>query len=71
MGNLIGGMPQDRKYYDENGFVKYDALANSTPFKTGISRLKKGVGLYRTALMCSEENPTNCHRRLLIGKVLS
>ncbi len=70
MGNLIGGMPQDKKFYDHNGFVKYDCLANSASFKTGISRLIKGVDLYRTALMCSEENPTNCHRRLLIGKVL-
>ena len=48
----------------------YDRLAESPAFQTGISRLMKGIVLYRVALMCSEEDPTNCHRRLLIGKVL-
>ena len=40
-------------------------------FIEGIDRLMKGISKYRVALMCSEENPATCHRRLLIGRVLS
>ncbi|MDO9530291.1 MAG: DUF488 domain-containing protein, partial [Syntrophales bacterium] len=70
MGDLLGGKPEDRKYYDRGGYVMYDYMAESASFQTGISRLIKGTALYRVALMCSEEDPTNCHRKLLIGKVL-
>jgi len=70
MGDLIGGKPEAEEFYDCNGYVMYDHLAESPAFQTGISRLMKGIALYRVALMCSEEDPTNCHRRLLIGKVL-
>ena len=70
MGDLLGGKPEDRKYYDRGGHVMYDHIAESASFQTGISRLMKGIALYRVALMCSEEDPTNCHRRLLIGRVL-
>jgi len=70
MGDLVGGKPQDPIFYDRHGYVRYDTIAESASFKVGISRLMKGIVLYRVALMCSEEDPTNCHRRLLIGKVL-
>lgn len=70
LGNLVGGKPQEKEFYDNEGYVTYDRLAASPSFQTGISRLMKGIDLYRIVLMCSEEDPTNCHRRLLIGKVL-
>ena len=70
MGDLLGGKPEDKKYYNRGGYVMYDRLAESPSFQTGISRLMKGIALYRVTIMCSEEDPTNCHRRLLIGKVL-
>lgn len=71
LGNLVGGKPQEREFYDNEGYVKYDRLAASPSFQTGIARLMKGIDLYRIVLMCSEEDPTNCHRRLLIGRVLN
>lgn len=70
MGDLLGGKPEDKRYYDSNGHVMYDHLAGAVSFQIGISRIIKGIALYRVALMCSEEDPTNCHRRFLIGKVL-
>jgi len=70
MGNLVGGKPQERGFYDNEGYVRYDRLADSASFQTGISRLIKGIDLYRIVLMCSEEDPANCHRRLLIGRVM-
>lgn len=49
----------------------YSRIAESPFFLDGIDRLMKGIKTYRVAVMCSEENPANCHRRLLVGRVLA
>ena len=46
-------------------------MAKSERFASGLERLLTGAGTYRVAILCSEENPENCHRRLLIGRVLA
>jgi len=71
LGKELGGRPQDPEYYDNQGFVLYSRIAESSLFLEGIDRLMKGIEIYRVAVMCSEENPANCHRRLLIGRVLA
>ena len=71
MGREMGGKPADIKFYDTDGYVLYSRIAESLMFIEGIERLLKGITQYRIVLMCSEENPFTCHRRLLIGKVLS
>ncbi len=71
MGQEIGGKPADTQFYDSEGYVLYSHIAESPEFIEGVQRLLKGIKQYRVALMCSEENPETCHRRLLIGRVLS
>jgi uncharacterized protein (DUF488 family) len=46
-------------------------IADSPDFRSGLERLLNWIERFRVALMCSEENPMNCHRRLLVGRVLS
>jgi uncharacterized protein (DUF488 family) len=70
LGGELGGKPKDPVFYDAEGFVLYSRIAESPPFLEGIERLMNGIKNYRVALMCSEENPAHCHRRLLVGKVL-
>lgn len=70
MGSELGGLPTNKEFYDSQGYVLYSRIAISDMFLEAITRLEKGVKQYRIALMCSEEDPQNCHRRLLIGKVL-
>lgn len=70
LGRELGGMPKDEIYYDDEGFVLYWKIAESELFQQAISRVRKGIASYTVALMCGEENPSNCHRRLLIGRVL-
>ena len=70
LGSQLGGRPKGDEFYDADGHVLYDRVAASASFRHGIDRLKKGVDGYVVALMCGEENPTGCHRRLLIGRVL-
>ncbi len=71
MGKEIRGKPSDPQFYDHEDYVLYSKIAETSEFKEGIERLLKGIKQYKVALMCSEENPAVCHRRLLIGKVLS
>ncbi len=71
LGKELGGRPLEPEFYDSEGFVRYDRLADSPRFREGIGRLLAGIDRYRVALLCSEENPAECHRRVLIGRVLS
>ena len=69
-GRQLGGRPDDEDLYDEMGRVVYSEVAKSFLFNDGIERLVNGLSRLRTALLCSEENPSVCHRRLLVSRVL-
>jgi uncharacterized protein (DUF488 family) len=71
MGDELGGRPPETEYYDADGRVLYYRVAESERFKGGIARLLKGSLEFRIAVLCSEEDPTSCHRRLLVSKVLT
>jgi uncharacterized protein (DUF488 family) len=71
MGRELGGRPDGNEFYDTEGHVLYWRVAESPLFLDGIERLENGIAKYRVALMCSEENPSACHRRLLVGRVLA
>ncbi len=70
LGRELGGRPADPALYDADGHVLYDLVSRSPAFLEGIERLARGIGGYRVAIMCGEEDPTSCHRRRLIGRVL-
>jgi uncharacterized protein (DUF488 family) len=70
MGRELGGRPNGAEFYDEEGHVLYGRVAESPLFLEGLERLEKGLQAHRMALLCSEENPAGCHRRLLVGRVL-
>lgn len=71
LGKELGGRPEGDEFYDAQGHVLYSRVAESPEFLEGIRRLETGVTRYRVALLCSEENPSGCHRRLLVGRVLA
>lgn len=70
MGDLLGGRPDGDEFYDAAGHVLYDEVAATSWFQEGIQRLSRGAASHRVAMMCSEEDPTDCHRRLLVARVL-
>ncbi len=70
LGRELGGRPEGEEFYDGEGRVDYALLERSRPFLDGISRLKKEIQARMVALLCSEENPAGCHRRLLVGRAL-
>ena len=71
MGGELGGRPSDRSCYDSDGRVLYDRLADTDIFDGGIGRLMRDADERRIALMCSEKEPLDCHRALLIARTLT
>jgi uncharacterized protein (DUF488 family) len=70
LGDVVGGRPKDESHYDDQGRARYAKMGQDEDFLAAIERLERGAEEFRVALMCSEEDPAHCHRRLLIGRVL-
>jgi uncharacterized protein (DUF488 family) len=70
LGTELGGRPEAGELYDDEGHVDYGAVADTGLFKAGIGELEACARDRRVVIMCSEEDPTDCHRRLLITRVL-
>ncbi len=71
LGKELGGWPEGEEFYDAKGRVDYALVERSRPFLAGLQRLEKEIQTRKVALLCSEEDPAGCHRRLLIGRVLN
>ena len=70
LGDQIGGRSNDPEDYLD-GQVMYKSLARREAFKSGISRLREGAVKYKIAMMCSEKEPLDCHRTLLVSEALA
>lgn len=70
LGGALGGRPADDACYDADGHVRYDRVAASSAFAEAMGRLRSLLVDQRVAVMCGEEDPTHCHRRVLVGRVL-
>jgi uncharacterized protein (DUF488 family) len=71
LGAELGGRPANPACYDASGHVLYSRLCNDAGFQAAIARLESGIDRFRVALLCGEEDPAHCHRRLLVGRVLT
>ena len=70
LGDELGGRPHGDEFYDEEDRVRYDLVAESRSFRNGLERLLDGAVNHHVAMMCSEGSPAQCHRHLLISRVL-
>lgn len=70
LGGELGGRPRDPSHYDSEGHALYGEMAKTDEFRAGLERLIDGAQRYRIAMMCSEGDPAECHRRLLVTRVL-
>jgi uncharacterized protein (DUF488 family) len=70
LGKELGGRPPEPEFYDAKGHPRYDLVAQTGRFQAGLERLLTGAAIYRVAIMCSEEDPGRCHRRLLVTRAL-
>jgi uncharacterized protein (DUF488 family) len=70
LGLALGGRPERRDHVDHAGHALYGLMAQAPAFQAAIDRVMRGASEHRLALLCSCGQPNECHRRLLIGKVL-
>lgn len=79
-GNRLGGRPTDPSCYKHRVLPKegtdylhevdYPEVMKKSFFLQGIRRLIELAEQNITAVMCSEENPAECHRHHMISKYL-
>ncbi|MGP7999645.1 MAG: DUF488 family protein [Streptosporangiaceae bacterium] len=70
LGAELGGRPPEPDRRDSDGRVQYGEVARTERFGAGLRRLRAEADRHRVAVLCSEEDPRRCHRRLLIGRAL-
>jgi uncharacterized protein (DUF488 family) len=70
LGEALGGRPDREEHYDAEGHALYGPMAAEPAFQCASNRILSGGRDHRLALMCSCGQPRDCHRRLLVGKVL-
>lgn len=69
LGHALGGLPQDRRFYDGEGYVLYDRIAATSAFRQAMNMVLRQAAGTPTVLLCGEEDPSECHRRLMLGRV--
>lgn len=69
LGKELGARSTDIGCYLD-GKVQYAMLAATEEFASGIERLSRGSNSEQIAIMCSEGEPLDCHRTILVSRVL-
>jgi uncharacterized protein (DUF488 family) len=69
-GKELGGRPDRPELYTQ-GVADYEKMAAAPEFRAGLTRLMEVAEQYRVAAMCSEAEPLDCHRCLLVGPALT
>jgi len=70
LGTALGGRPP-ASLLTREGYADYPRMAQQPAFLSGLARLKEGTSRYHLAIMCSEADPLDCHRALLIGRQIA
>ena len=64
-GKEFGARPDDRYLYTNNR-VDFNKIINSKNFISVYHRILNGIKNYNICFMCSEKDPIDCHRSILI-----
>jgi uncharacterized protein (DUF488 family) len=70
VGDTLGGRPANPALY-RDGVADYEAMADTAEFHAGLDRVMAEAERHRLCLMCSEREPLDCHRCLLVGRALA
>ncbi len=70
LGEALGGKPKDASLLDSVGRPDYAKMAATPAFATAIEGVAALAASSRLAIMCAEEDPSRCHRALLVTPAL-
>jgi len=69
LGEELGARPKDHSCYINNK-VSFEKMMASDTFKKGISELLDEAKKNSIVIMCAEREPVDCHRAILVARVL-
>jgi uncharacterized protein (DUF488 family) len=70
LGDQLGGRPRSRDLYDADGRVNYERVRQTEAFRRGLELLLGSLDRHVTVMLCSEDDPLDCHRGLMITPAL-
>lgn len=66
--NEFGARQLNAEYYP-NGYLDFEQFSKSAEFQSGMVKVKQASeNGYVLALMCSEKEPINCHRCIMVSR---
>ena len=69
MGDELGARRKDISLYTKEGYVDFEKTSKSSLFLKGVERVIEGIKKgYNIALMCTEKDPLDCHRNILVAR---
>lgn len=68
MGKWFGARQPDMQFYSEEGYLDFEKFRESSLFIQGLESVKRGLDQFNIALMCSEKDPIDCHRAIMVGR---
>jgi uncharacterized protein (DUF488 family) len=71
LGRELGGRGNPHSVRDAHGRISYRSIADSPEFEQGLQRVESGSARMRIALLCTERDPLQCHRGILVSRVLA
>ena len=69
LGQHLGARREEPQCY-EGGIARYEKIATLPAFREGLSRLRREADQHCLAIMCTEKEPLDCHRTILICRHL-
>ena len=70
LGDELGARPDNACCY-ENGRVSFLKIIKSDSFNNGIQKVLCEMQNHKIVLLCSEKDPIDCHRTIIISHFLS
>lgn len=65
----FGARQNNINFYSKDGYLDFSKFVKSSIFINGIDKIKKGMDLgYTFILMCSEKDPIDCHRSIMVAR---
>lgn len=71
MGKSLGARRNEEELFMSNGILDFEKVKNCDTFQSGVKQVIKGAQQdLSIALMCTEKEPIDCHRAILVGDAL-
>jgi len=68
VGDSFGARQKNPNLYSKDGIVDFDKVRESIKFKATFNKVIDNINNANMVLMCSEKEPIDCHRSILISK---